>query len=251
MSEEQQKSGAPTEHSASNGAPAKPSSGFVGKGGARERDEECPPGRSESERTLPRRVSRETSAERETKTPPKNRKSSAYLYLVILFGAAFLMLLLAYFVQQRNNESTISGLQDSWNLSREELLEKNQLLTEKNEELEVRLAVLEDQHDRANRQIDELEVQLYAALNDPVIAEQKNRADVLTLFAILEQALRDKDYEVAAKQVRALCQGDLNLDLGLVNLDGSEHFDPRERLTEIIPMLERQGALAQDEIELP
>ena len=52
-------------------------------------------------------------------SPPANRKSrrsAVYLYLLILFGAAFLMLLLAYFVQQRNSESM--------KLSREELSEK-------------------------------------------------------------------------------------------------------------------------------
>ena len=35
--------------------------------------------------------------------PEKNKPSSVYIYLAILFGAAFLMLLLAYFVHQRNN----------------------------------------------------------------------------------------------------------------------------------------------------
>lgn len=54
---EDQKAGEP----ASSGSPQKRPSAFAGKGGARERDEECPEGRSESERTLPRRVSRETS----------------------------------------------------------------------------------------------------------------------------------------------------------------------------------------------
>ena len=39
---------------------AKPPSGFVEEGRARERVEECPAGRSESERTLSRHVSRET-----------------------------------------------------------------------------------------------------------------------------------------------------------------------------------------------
>ena len=53
---EDQKAGEP----ASSGSPQKRPSAFAGKGGARERDEECPEGRAESERTLPRRVSRET-----------------------------------------------------------------------------------------------------------------------------------------------------------------------------------------------
>ena len=33
----------------------------------------------------------------------RNKRSSVYVYLAVLFGAAFLMLLLAYLVQQRNN----------------------------------------------------------------------------------------------------------------------------------------------------
>ena len=60
----------------------------------------------------------------------KSKRSAVYLYLLILFGAAFLMLLLAYFVQQRSNENTISDLRDSMNLSREELLDEIKALKE-------------------------------------------------------------------------------------------------------------------------
>lgn len=79
-----------------------------------------------------------------SETPPKNKRSSVYTYLAVLFGAAFLMLLLAYFVQQRNNESTISGLQNSWNLSREELMQKNDQLAEENKTLTAQIAELEE-----------------------------------------------------------------------------------------------------------
>lgn len=181
----------------------------------------------------------------------KNKPSSFYLYLIVLFGAAFLMLLLAYFVQKRNNETAISELRSTMNLSRGELMEQietleaeMQALEEEKEGLQTRLSDLQAENA-------ELEAQLDAARNDPVVAEQKNRADVLTLFAILEQALRDKNYEVAANQVRALCQGDLKLDLGLVNVDGSEYFYPAARLSEIIPLLEKRGALAPGEVVIP
>ena len=51
----------------------------------------------------------------------KNKRSSTvYLYLLILFGAAFLMLLLAYFVQQRNGDNTVSDPHNSMSLSQEE-----------------------------------------------------------------------------------------------------------------------------------
>ena len=45
--------------------------------------------------------------------PEKNKPSSAYVYLAVLFGAAFLMLLLAYFVQQRNNDDVLDDLRST------------------------------------------------------------------------------------------------------------------------------------------
>lgn len=41
------------------------------------------------------------------------KKGSVMSYLAILFAAAFLLLLLSYFMQQRNSQETISGLKDS------------------------------------------------------------------------------------------------------------------------------------------
>ena len=70
----------------------------------------------------------------EALSPPgeNTRRSAVYLYLLILFGAAFLMLLLAYFVQQRSSEDAISDLRDSMNLSRAELLNEIRDLEETN-----------------------------------------------------------------------------------------------------------------------
>ena len=95
------------------GAPAEtqPSDGF----GEKRRDSEA------VERSLSRRVSRET----ENKAP-RNKPSSFYVYLLILFGAAFLMLLLAYFVQQRNSDTALSDLRSTTAASRQELVEEIQ-----------------------------------------------------------------------------------------------------------------------------
>ena len=71
--------------------------------------------------------------------PPADRKarrSAVYLYLLVLFGAAFLMLVLAYFVQRRSSEDAISDLQASINLSREELLIEIQDLKNQSSALE-------------------------------------------------------------------------------------------------------------------
>lgn len=75
--------------------------------------------------------------------PEKNRRSSVYVYLAVLFGAAFLMLLLAYFVQQRNNATAMDDLRMTTNASREELMAKIQTLEGEKEALEAQVAELE------------------------------------------------------------------------------------------------------------
>lgn len=75
--------------------------------------------------------------------PEKNRRSSVYVYLAVLFGAAFLMLLLAYFVQQRNNATAMDDLRMTTNASREELMAKIQTLEGEKEALETQVAELE------------------------------------------------------------------------------------------------------------
>ncbi len=59
-------------------------------------------------------------------------------YLAILFAAAFLLLLLSYFMQQRNSEQTISWLKDSASAqdSVEGLIEENKSLHQQVDQLE-------------------------------------------------------------------------------------------------------------------
>ena len=78
---------------------------------------------------LPREV-RESGGKTGPKKSRKNRRSAVYLYLLILFGMAFLMLLLAYFIQQRSSTDAISDMQD---LSRAELWVQIRALKEQNE----------------------------------------------------------------------------------------------------------------------
>ena len=77
----------------------------------------------------------------------KNQRGSVFIYLAVLFGAAFLMLLLAYFVQRRSNEDAISDLRNSMNLSRQELLDEIRELEDQN-------AALEDRNAALNKELD-------------------------------------------------------------------------------------------------
>ena len=88
------------------------------------------------------------------RTGRERRNSAVYLYLLILFGAAFLMLLLAYFIQQRSSEDTISYLRDSMNLSRQELLDEIRELEEQSAALEKKNTALEEKSTALNMELD-------------------------------------------------------------------------------------------------
>lgn len=94
------------------------------------------------------------------------KKVSVMSYLAILFAAAFLLLLLSYFMQQRSSEQTISGLQDSVSglqssvsalQSVENLIANNQKLQEENDALQ--------------QQVEQLQGELQTAVN----TAQKNQ----------------------------------------------------------------------------
>lgn len=226
------------------GAPASPPSGPAGEGAPGKQAEGRPDGNPGPEQTLDRHVSRETSPH-----PPNGKRSSFYVYLAVLFGAAFLMLLLAYFVQRRNNETAISALRSTMDLSREELMEEIQGLEEERDGLLASLQEADERQSSLTEQKNELERQLQNTQDS--LDEAWKRNGIMTSFAILEQALRNKDYEIAAQQVRALCQPERDLDLGIVGEDPRVYFDGKARLAEIIPLLEKHGALEPGEVPIP
>lgn len=187
--------------------------------------------------------------EEKKRSTPANKRTSVYRYLLVLFGAAFVLLLLAYFIQQRNSETTISGLRDSMNLSRAELMEEIDGLKEEKAALEEQVAELSpltDELAELQEEYDRLEAELQTS--ESTREEITKRQSILGAFAILEQALRDKNYETAVKYVRILAQD--NPDLGLADLDGVL-FDNQARLAEIVDLLERRGVLEPGEITLP
>lgn len=212
------------------------------------------------ETKAPMEPSQGGSAGEEAPPPPasgKGKKSaragkstSVYRYLLVLFGAAFILLLMAYFIQQRNSESAYSDLRDTMNLSRAELMEEIDGLKEEKAALEEQMAALSpltDELAELQEEYGKLERELQSS--ESLYEEFKQRHDILTAFAILEQALRDKNYETAVKYVRILAQD--NPDLGIMNLDGTAYFDNKARLAEIITLLERRGTLEPGEISIP
>ena len=99
-------------------------------------------------------------------TDRKAKRTAVYLYLVVLFGAAFLMLLLAYFVQQRSSEDTISDLRNSMNLSREGLLAEIRDLEAQNSALNVELTQLQTRYEEQVQDANNLWIELSTAQKD-------------------------------------------------------------------------------------
>lgn len=129
----------------------------------------------------------------------KNKPSSFYVYLLVLFGAAFLMLLLAYFIQQRNNESTISDLQSSMNLSRGELMEEIETLKEEREQLNAVLQAAADAQMKAEQARDAA-IADYEDLKDGY-DKYVGYTSVLQALYAAEVKLSDKDYDGAAAEL--------------------------------------------------
>lgn len=179
----------------------------------------------------------------ETEHASPSRGKSVIPYMVILIAAAFVLLFVAYAMQRRTAES-VQGLNQSANSFRtiDQLVEDNRTLHEQVAQLQEELKESEE-HSR------ELEGQLEGALTGAEAADFKNRHDVLVAFTMLEQALRDKDYTLAAGYVKQLCSGEYDLNLGMASENA--YFSPSQRLEEIIPLLVRQGALAKDEVTVP
>lgn len=77
-----------------------------------------------------------------------NKRNSVLFYLVILFAAAFVLLLMSFLMQQRANQAALDDLQqtsDSTVQSLENMLQENKSLKEQNAELQAQVDALEEQ----------------------------------------------------------------------------------------------------------
>lgn len=95
------------------------------------------------------------SLQHEAEHSRPKKKVSVVGYLAILFAAAFLLLLLSYFMQQRSSVETINDLTDSMNSlqSLGNLVDQNKALLEKNQSLQ-------DELTQAQAQLKEAQVML-------------------------------------------------------------------------------------------
>lgn len=92
-------------------------------------------------------------------TQPPHKRGSVMIYLAVLFAAAFLLLLMSYFMQQRANREAMDDLQKSSSSAVESL---ENIITERDQLAQERQS-LQEQLSEAQREAENLRSQLDAA----------------------------------------------------------------------------------------
>lgn len=81
----------------------------------------------------------------ENKTPVTPQQKKVYLYIIVLFTAAFLLILWSFFATHRSNQQVLDEVRGNADVV-ESALEENQALSERNK-------VLEDENDRLRAEL--------------------------------------------------------------------------------------------------
>ena len=81
----------------------------------------------------------------ENKTPVTPQQKKVYLYIIVLFTAAFLLILWSFFATHRSNQQVLDEVRGNADVV-ESALEENQALSE-------RYKVLEDENDRLRAEL--------------------------------------------------------------------------------------------------
>lgn len=179
-----------------------------------------------------------------SETPNNKKGGSVFGYLAIMFAVAFFMLLLAYFIQQRNNEVAMSGLRDSITSfeSIDELLDENQALREDKEALENTVGELETQQKVLENKLAQTEADL---------TEERDRANnnymVMAAVWSVDSLFWDKDYAACAKELSYMLSAEFPYTIPKISytsVSGSHH-DINARLEEISNELIASGYLTK------
>ena len=104
---------------------------------------------------------------------PSKHTPSVVLYLMILFAAAFLLLLMSFLMQNRSNREAMDHLEETSNSAMESL--ENRL--RENEELKAQVAQLEEENDKLTQQVQQA--------NDQARQEQEELTSVLQALSDL------------------------------------------------------------------
>ena len=166
---------------------------------------------------------------------PKNKKGApVFTYLAIMFAVAFLMLLLAYFIQQRNNEVAMDGLKDSISSSHasvDELEAEVNALNEKVSALEQEKAELEEENLALQDQIGTLEDELDGVthLYEEMCQGWEDEtwySFILSNLYFAETKFQEKDYAAAAAVLEGQNTAFFEKTMELYDAEHYMHYEP-------------------------
>lgn len=145
---------------------------------------------------------------------PNQRQRPALVYLVILFAAAFVLLLFAYLMQQRNSAEILGNLSElrssMGNIqSIDQLVEENRTLREKNQALEDTVESMKETIENLTGQVTELDAARRTQnLNLEQMADQleaqENTLRAMDLFWQLNKAYIIEDYDLCRELIARL-----------------------------------------------
>lgn len=182
-----------------------------------------------SEERSPRREPENFQHQAEHTRP--RRKMSVFGYLAVLFGVAFLLLLMAFFQQQRANDETADALQKSQSTieSIQHLLEETNALqeekdrlTEQVNDLQGQVAELDAARRLQNMNLEEMSGQL---------EDQENALKAMDYFWQIDEAYALKRYGLCRTLIQEM--GELSRYLPDWKATENERFTPLKRFEEI------------------
>lgn len=166
-------------------------------------------------------------------TRPQKR-SSAMAYLAILFGTAFLLLFMSYFMQQRQNaEATSDALKQSASAA-----ETLRLMQEENVSLKAQAAGLEEQVKSLERELEDLhslnaELDSARRTQNLNIEAMQRQADAMQWFWQIDDYYT-RGYRTIAKQlIKQFEELGLHESLPSENTTPTNRFSPARRYQEL------------------
>lgn len=157
-------------------------------------------------------------------------KRSVLTYMTILFIAAFILLLLAYFMQHRSNEEAIDGLKSSVSAMQnvQEVYEENSQLREQLDQLKDQISAQQDEINQLNQQAQALQQQTFDL-------EQATQA-MDWFWQINEAYVRGRN-ALARELIESMQSAGLTEYLPKESITNNERFSPYDRYQEIYDAL--------------
>lgn len=154
-------------------------------------------------------------------------------YMVILFIGAFILLLLAHFMQQRSSEAAIDGLKNSVSAiqNAQEVYEENSSLREQIDQLEEQIEKLEEQVKAEQDHSDQLKTDTQVLQQDVLDLERSTQA--MDWFWQINEAYVRGRHSLARELIEKLQAAELTEYLPKKSITDNGRFSPYDRYHEI------------------